>query len=113
MKKTLSLKDFIKESLIDINAGVIDAVEAGVTVVYKEYKDGTYPSSQTISFDLSVSIEEENNEQKDKSGGLAISVVSGKIGKKSDKKQFENTVNRIQFSIEAFLGMEKPETEDE
>ena len=108
MENTLKLKDFVREALIEINEGVIAAMEEGVSITHKSYgphgHQKLYPKSQEVSFDLSVSVGKENGEQKEKSAGMAISVISGKVGKERSSTQSETVENRITFTVEAFLG---------
>lgn len=109
MKKEerLSLKDFIKNTLVDINDAVKEAEEEGVNLVYNELKSGGLsPKPQDISFDLSVTTEQ--GDESSKGAGLRISVLNGSIDKKSQVG--EQKVNRIQFSVTAFLGSKNENT---
>jgi len=105
MEKSLSLKDFIKKSLVDINTAVVEASKEGVSLAHYNYEDGINPKMQTIEFDLAVTIEESSESTQNKNGGISISVFSAKLGRNNKEDlRFTNT-NRIKFSVDIFLGL--------
>jgi hypothetical protein len=54
----LSLKDFVRNTLIDINAAVNEAIQEGVPVPFHPDRyNNILPSSQNVNFDLSVTTE--------------------------------------------------------
>ncbi len=50
--KSLTLKEFVKNTLIDINDAVTEAYKSGVSVVHKKYEDGYHPAAKTVEFDI-------------------------------------------------------------
>ena len=107
MVKSLSLKEFVREALIDINTAVNEAAEEGVSIVYNEYKTGQYPKVQTVSFDLAVTVEQSSEENNKKDGGFRISVFNAKVGSNKNELTMEKNINRISFSVEVFLGLKE------
>ncbi len=87
--KNLSLKDFVKKTLLDINEAVCEAKEEGLSITHGEYGSSIIPQAQDIVFDLSVSTE--NSKTKDANAGVVISVINATVGKK--KELSEQSIN--------------------
>ena len=102
----LSLKDFIKDTLLDINGAIREAHDLGVPITYRQYSDGTFPSAKQIEFDIAVQINEVQEVGKDRKSKLGISVVNMELGRSKNEKHERETLNRIKFSVDVFLGME-------
>jgi len=103
----LSLKEFVKSTLLDINEAVVEAKKEGLPIAYQRYSDGNYPSLKTIEFDIAIQVS--NNVETGKNGGvgLGISVVSFNFVKEKMNSIHHETVNRVKFSVDMFLGNEK------
>jgi hypothetical protein len=107
----LSLKDFIKSTLLDINNAVIAAKKEGIPIAYSQYRTGVLPTLKTIEFDIAVQISENITSGKNSEGGLGISVIGFKFDKESNKSLQNETTNRIKFSVDMFLGKETDKEE--
>lgn len=104
----MELKDFIAETIIQINQGLVEAQERtkehGTVVNPKiERANGMYSTSiytkgalQSIDFDICLTVENtENNEQK--AGIGIVSIITGNLSNESNSKS--QAVNRIKFSV--------------
>ncbi|MDR1868346.1 MAG: hypothetical protein LBQ77_08820 [Treponema sp.] len=81
--QTLSLKDFVKTTLLEINESVVEASEEGLPLAYR------------------------------RADGLAISVVNLNFGKEKKNASEHLTTNRIKFSVDMFLGLENTDDNDQ
>ena len=108
MEYTLSLKEFIKEALIEINSAVTEAADEGVSIVYNKYESGQHPRIQTVNFDLAVTIEKSSEKKDTKNGGLGISVLNVRMDKKKNDISIVKNTNRLNFSVDVFLGLKEP-----
>ena len=112
----MDLRDFVKQALVDIVTGVVDAVSAvkgmnnGAVVspallngppealfVIRE-EDG-YGQAFPVKFDLSVTVTSAESQKKDMSGGLKISILSGKAGLEESDTSTKTAVQRLQFMV--------------
>jgi hypothetical protein len=107
----ISLKDFIKSTLLDINNAVIEAKKDGIPITYNKYRNGVFPTAKTIEFDIAVQISENELSGKNSEGGLGISVIGFKFDKEGRKSLQHETTNRIKFSVDMFLGQENDKGE--
>lgn len=108
----INLKDFVKETLLEITEGIYGAK----TMTKKEYTktpisprygiEDKYQASK-ISFDIAVTTSKTTNNSKD--GGLKIKVVDASIS--NEKVSSKEYTNRIKFDI-PFFPSNIPEIED-
>jgi len=105
--QTLRLKDFIKTTLLEINESVTEALNDGLPLAFRK-ADGL-PACKTVEFDIAVQITQNETTERKRNAGLGISVVNLKIGKEQGSTSEHLTTNRIKFSVDLFLGLEKKE----
>jgi hypothetical protein len=103
----LSLKEFVKSTLLDINSAVVEAKNEGLPIAYGQYRDGTYPSLKTVEFDIALQVSNNNETGKNGGIGVGISVVSFNFAKEKINSTQHETTNRIKFSVDMFLGSDK------
>lgn len=104
-EKTLSLKDFVRNTLIEVNTAVIEAAESGVEISHKQYGTGVHPEVKTVEFDIALQILKNNNTEKGGNLEASISVLNLDLGYNKKTNRSEMTTNRIKFSVDVFLGM--------
>jgi hypothetical protein len=100
----LSLKDFIKSTLIDINDGIKEAADEGVSIAYRETNSGWAPACKSVDFDIAVQVSQNEEKGKKKGGEFGISVLNFNLGNESTNGIGRETTNRIKFSVDVFLG---------
>ncbi|MDR2619303.1 MAG: hypothetical protein LBC62_10575 [Treponema sp.] len=110
-EQTLSLKDFIKTTLLEINEAVVDSLKEGLPLAFRR-SDGL-PICKTVEFDIAVQITQNDTTGKTRDTGLGISVVNLNFGKEHEKSSEQLRTNRIKFSVDLFLGLDKAEINDE
>lgn len=115
----MELKDFIKETLLQISEGVISAQEelknsgclinplissiVNGTTLINEGKQNERRQVQNIKMSIAISITENKGE---KSGiGIVASVI--KAGLSKDESEQNHTINRIDFEIPISLPVSK------
>ena len=103
--QTLRLKDFIKTTLLEINESVTEALKDGLPLAFRR-EDGI-PVCKTVEFDIAVQITQNETTEKKHNTGLGISVLNLNIGKEHGNTSEQLTTNRIRFSVDLFLGLEK------
>lgn len=111
MDKTLTLREFVSSALVDINEAVKDASKEGVRIAYQKYETGTHPTIKSIEFDIAVELTESQSKDSKTGTGLQLSILNLGIDKSKGQNSDTKNVNRIRFSVDAFLGMEKDEEE--
>lgn len=118
MKKnpSLSLKDYVKKTLIDINEGILEAAQdGGVSIAHMDYgESGNLPKCQTVEFNTVVEITESTELNKEIGGNLAISIANFNIGRNKKEEKKNGSVNTVKFAVDAFLGhkLEKKENKN-
>ena len=98
----MELKDFIKNTLLDIVDGVREAQEENETaseIVPAQSTSGALGSSSKVSFD--VAIISESEDLKGRGIGVAGMIVKGGAGK--EHAEFASTVSRVQFEVSVQL----------
>lgn len=117
----MELKDFISETIIQINQGLLEAQEKTKkygTVInphlrgapsdsFKTTKDMALYSAQGVDFDVCLTVEE--SQCADKKGKLELAAGIFKLGgqdKKSENSKNQE-VNRIKFSIPILWGTQE------
>jgi hypothetical protein len=101
--QTLSLKDFIKTTLLEINESVVEASTEGLPLAHR--KGDGLPICKTIEFDIAVQIMQNETTGKKRDTGVGISVVNFNFGKEQKNASEHLTTNRIKFSVDMFLGL--------
>jgi|SRR5690606_10743618 len=108
----MELRNFIKTALIEIAEAVKEAdveyEKMGGSINPKHvYGDGsyTYTAKQSIvkvsNIEFSLMVTESENKSNDKTGGINLKVLTGKIG--DSKNSIQAQVNTIKFSIPLVL----------
>jgi hypothetical protein len=110
-EQTLSLKDFIKTTLLEINEAVVESLKEGLPLAFRS-SDGL-PICKTVEFDIAVQITQNETTGKKRDTGLGISVVNLNFGKDHENSSGQLRTNRINFSVDVFLGVDKTEINDE
>lgn len=104
---TMNLKDFIRETLLNITAGVKEA-NGGTDEFYFSMKEG---GVHRIEFDVSIGVTERSED----GGQLALGVpnlgLGAKLGTTSDTDN--SKLSRISFKISVKDLKESPKTEEE
>ncbi|EKO06932.1 hypothetical protein FH593_00920 [Leptospira interrogans] len=104
--KTFTLKEFVKNALVDINEAVKEAGDLGVPIAHEFNGDGSaYPEIKTIDFDIAVQVTKNNETKNDQRAGLSLSVVNLSLGRNKNDSMGEESTNRIKFSVNVYLGM--------
>ncbi|GHU01748.1 hypothetical protein FACS1894147_02190 [Spirochaetia bacterium] len=101
---TLTLKQFITSTLVDINVGINEARNQGVLIAAAT-NNKDLPACKSVEFDIAVQITQSETSENKKSGGLDISVLNFKLGKNKSGETENLLTNRIRFSVDAFLGV--------
>ncbi|AEF84749.1 hypothetical protein TREPR_2025 [Treponema primitia ZAS-2] len=110
-KEQPSLKEFIKSTLLDINCAVIEAKKEGIPIAYRQYNNDILPILKTVEFDIAIQVSEDESSGKNKGAGFGISVVNLNISSDKEKTHLQNLTNRIKFSVDLFLGLEKEDNQ--
>ncbi|GHV53362.1 hypothetical protein AGMMS49579_12000 [Spirochaetia bacterium] len=105
-EESLSLRDFVKSALVDINDAVKEASELGVAIAYSEYKSGMYPTLKPVEFDVAVQVSQNSEAGKKSGAGLGLSIANVSFGKDKLDSIEHSMTNRIKFSVDVFLGLE-------
>jgi NMD protein affecting ribosome stability and mRNA decay len=79
----LSLKEFIKSTLVDINEAVIEAVQEGIPIAYAQYTTGQHPMMKSVEFDIAVQVTESNVSGKNSEGGWVYRLLILNLAKKA------------------------------
>jgi len=103
----LSLKEFVKTTLLDINTAVVEAKKEGLPIAYKPYSGGHFPTLKTVEFDIAIQISDIEETGKNGKAGLGISVVSINYSKEKVISAQHESTNRIKFSVDMFLGSDQ------
>jgi hypothetical protein len=114
----MKLRDFIRESLVEVIAGIREAQnsEYGAYVVprsdgghkyasHERFSESARLKSTIVDFDIALTVEDSSSAGAE--GG--IRVLGLRAGAKGDKASKETAVSRIQFAIPLLL----PESEKE
>lgn len=103
----MNLQKFISETLYQILAGIKDAQDRASTIdvgeLPKHNSPSVVPMPQSdkdrklyeISFDVAVTVQEEENSD----GGAGLSVMGIHVGGKASSAQTNSSVSRINFKI--------------
>ena len=96
----MELQKFISSALLSVVNGVSDAnlendcFELSGNVHSRKDVDGA-----KVDFDLSVVVEQSNEQGSEKNGGLKIQILSAGINAQEKELQKNQSVQRIQFSV--------------
>ncbi len=97
----MELKEFIKQTLIDVADGVREAGIHNKKIAPELFNNSIMPSKKHafIDFDIAVTATEGSSNAK----GAGIKVLSANIGGKKENKDEKTSVTRIKFSVPAYL----------
>jgi hypothetical protein len=103
----MELREFISSTLVDIQAGVNDAIKkasqgeipGAINPVWKDVKETTRQDIQVVSFDIAVAVSESGNS--DIGGGIKVMGI-GIDGNSTEFKENSHT-SRIQFTVPIIL----------
>jgi hypothetical protein len=110
-EQIISLKDFIKTTLLAINAAVVESLKEGLPLAFRS-SDGL-PICKTVEFDIAVQITQNETTGKKRDTGLGISVVNLNFSKDHENSSEQLRTNRIKFSVDVFLGADITKINDE
>ncbi len=113
MQKTLTLRDFISNTLVDINEAVKDASKKDVEIVYQRYQSGKLPTAKSIEFDIAIELTESEGSDKQSGAGLQVSILNLGLNKSKSLNSDTKNMNRIRFSVDIFLGMERQNNKED
>jgi len=108
----MELREFVKESLVQVVRGISDAQEtvadSGAEIapassrIYGNRKDLAYSDAgviENVSFDVAVTVSSDAATK----GGVGIFVAPIALGTRGESKRQDTTVSRIQFSVPVVL----------
>lgn len=118
--KTLSLKEFVTATLVDLCEAVEAAREAHHYIAPKYFVDPSGSEKATdVKFDIAVTVTDTSSSEagtsSKKGGGLKISVLRAEADlgteKQSAEERARSEVSRIQFNVPVYFQFDKDERE--
>jgi len=92
----MNLKDFIKNTLLDIVTGVEEAnTEKNRFLLASHIHGGTGESGQKVEFDLSVIVNEQS--ESDIKGGIQVALVN--LGSGIKETESNQNIHKIKFEV--------------
>ena len=110
----MDLEEFVHQSLFQIASAIhktnqtfktegLDA-QANPAGGLSRTKGGSssfmsFPDTQTIEFDVAITVSQSTTDSTTKKGGLQISVVNAGVGKEASNENSNSTVSRLRFKV--------------